>query len=287
MSKRRQFWIISFLAIGLFVLLKSLPDTHCALLHADHQPVYDQGLEFCGVNEEANFYNPKDLQFPVKLDIKLNQEGGVLCLIKDDGGVFYDYEVKISHTQKIHLHLKQLSGRNDYIHLHPMADDKGVWHFKFPESFLQGNPGGKIQAYVDFIPLKSGRTILAESSIGWKNDATLTERISRNKVVSYITTSNKAGDSAVLRVKLGSNTPQGNLVLKPIMGTLGHAVIFSADDKKVGYAHMHPSLEGAEYDAQPTLAFKIKLPEAGNYELWININDGSNDYLMVPLMVAP
>jgi len=34
------------------------------------------------------------------------------------------------------------------------------------------------------------------------------------------------------------------------------------------------------------LAFKLKLPAAGDYEIWINIDDGANDYLVAPLRVT-
>ena len=286
MNKRRQFILISVLAICLFIILKSLPDTQCALLHVAHQPVLDRGLEFCGVNEEANFYSPKDLQFPVKAEIKFNQKGGELLLIKSDGQLFYDYEIAVSHTQKVHLHLKQDTGRTDYIHLHPVSDELGVWHFKFPEEFLKGNPGGILQAYIDFVPLRSRRTILAEANGTWSHESELGDRVSRNKIVSLTTNTNKTGESATLRFKLSTANSSTTLKLKPIMGALGHAVVFSTDPKMTGYAHMHPSLEGQEYDSQPTLAFKLKLPAAGDYEIWININDGENDYLVAPLHVS-
>ncbi|NBY42839.1 MAG: hypothetical protein EBQ49_06075 [Verrucomicrobia bacterium] len=135
MNKHRQLILISILALGLFALLKSLPDTQCALLHVAHQPVLDRGLEFCGVNEEANFYSPKDLQFPVKAEIKFNQNDGELRLIKTDGKLFYDYEIAVSHTQKVHLHLKQNTGRTDYIHYIPsrMILEFGI--LNFPKSF--------------------------------------------------------------------------------------------------------------------------------------------------------
>ena len=286
MSKRRQLVLISLSAVGLFFLLRSLPDTQCALLHVDHEPVLDRGLEFCGVNEEANFYSPKDLQFPVKAEIKFNQKGGELRLIKNDGKLFYDYEIALSHTQKDHLHLKQNTGRNDYIHLHPVSDDFGVWHFKFSEEFLKGNPGGALQAYIDFVPLRSGRTILAEVTGTWTQESDLRERVSRNRIVSVTSNTNKVGESATLRVKLASPAPSKVLKLQPIMGALGHAVVFSTDPKKTGYSHMHPSLEGQEYESEPTLAFKLKLPAAGDYEIWVNISDGENDYLVAPFKVT-
>jgi hypothetical protein len=70
------------------------------------------------------------------------------------------------------------------------------------------------------------------------------------------------------------------------MGALGHAVVFSTDPKKTGYSHMHPSLEGQEYESEPTLAFKLKLPAAGDYEIWVNISDGESDYLIAPFKVT-
>jgi hypothetical protein len=200
--------------------------------------------------------------------------------------LFYDYEIALSHTQKVHLHLKQNTGRNDYIHLHPVSDDFGVWHFKFPEEFLKGNPGGALQAYVDFVPLRSGRTILAEATGTWTQESELRERVSRNRIVSVTSNTNKVGESATLRVKLASSGPSKVLKLQPIMGALGHAVVFSTDPKKTGYSHMHPSLEGQEYESEPTLAFKLKLPAAGDYEIWVNISDGESDYLIAPFKVT-
>jgi hypothetical protein len=65
MSNLRQVGIITAVAVVGFFGLRSLPDTQCTFLHADHQPVVVDGLEFCGLNEEANFYSPRALRFPV------------------------------------------------------------------------------------------------------------------------------------------------------------------------------------------------------------------------------
>jgi len=68
-SAHRQILWITVAAVAAFFGLRSLPDTQCAFLHADHQPVVSQGVAFCGVNEEANFYSPQALRFPVKLEL--------------------------------------------------------------------------------------------------------------------------------------------------------------------------------------------------------------------------
>jgi hypothetical protein len=73
------------------------------------------GLEFCGLNEEANFYSPKALRFPVELEVVLDAEGRrqKVRLLKDDGHPYYSHEVAISHTQRLHLHLRQCSPGTD------------------------------------------------------------------------------------------------------------------------------------------------------------------------------
>jgi len=287
MTARNYIIALTIGALLVFVGLRSLPDTHCAFLHADHQPIYSNGVEFCGLNEEANFYQPNSLLFPVKLQLDVSREGGKLKLVKEDGRPYLDYEIAISHTQKVHLHIRQVSGRSDYIHIHPLPSDDGTWSFVFPSGFTEGNSGGKLQAYVDFVPVKSGRVMLAEATAvlpGRTNRESVRER--RNQIISSQFSTHKSGSSAVIKVQLDSSSGAG-LKLRPIMGALGHAVLFSQSDTVTGYAHMHPSLEGGEYDLRPTLTFKVRLPAAGRYDFWLNINDGQDDYLSLPIEVTP
>ena len=75
--------------------------------------------------------------------------------------------------------------------------------------------------------------------------------------------------------------------MKPIMGSLGHAVVFSVDRPDAGYAHMHPTLEGGEYAEDPTLAFRLRLPAPGRYDFWLNLNDGEEELLRATLVVTP
>ena len=75
--------------------------------------------------------------------------------------------------------------------------------------------------------------------------------------------------------------------LRPVMGSLGHAVVFSVASTPDGYAHMHPTLEGGEYAADPTLAFRLRLPAPGSYDLWLQVDDGSRQLLRTSLQVTP
>ncbi len=284
MTPLRQALIISVLAVAGFFGLRALPDTQCAFLHADHQPVIVDGVEFCGVNEEANFYSPKALQFPVELKVEFSGDGakGQLRLIKEDGRPYYGHEIAVSHTQKVHLHLRQSGGSRAYVHLHPVPSEDGSWGFDVPAALR----GTSLEAYVDFADARTSRVMLAqaETKAGTAIDAIVTP--TRNAIVSMEASTLKSGASATLRLKLAG--PEGRpLKLLPIMGSLGHAVVFSADKPLAGYAHMHPTLEGGEYAPNPTLSFRLRLPPPGTYDLWLNLNDGQEELLRTTLVVTP
>lgn len=284
MTPRRQTLIISLVAVAGFFGLRALPDTQCAFLHADHQPVVVDGVEFCGLNEEANFYSPKALRFPVELKVGLSPDGakGELRLLKDDGHPYYAHEVAVSHTQKIHLHLRQSGGKRGYAHLHPVPGDDGFWRFDVPPSLR----GEDLEVYVDFADVRTSRVMLAQAEVKATSAFEAFIVPPRNLIVSMEASSTQADTSASLRVKLSG--PEGKpLKLSPIMGALGHAVIFSADRRLAGYAHMHPTLEGGEYAPNPTLSFRLRLPPPGTYDVWINLNDGQEELLRTTLVVTP
>jgi len=285
MTPQRQILLISVLAIVGFFGLRALPDTQCAFLHADHQPVIVDGVEFCGLNEEANFYSPKALRFPVELKVVLSPDGakGELQVLKDDGHPYYALEVAVSHTQKIHLHLRQAGGNREYAHLHPVPGADGFWRFDMPAKLR----GSDLEVYVDFSDVRTSRVMLAQTEVkapAMDFDAFVVPP--RNVILSMEASSKQADTSAALRIKLSG--PEGKpLKLKPIMGALGHAVVFSADRRLAGYAHMHPTLEGDEYAPNPTLSFHLRLPPPGTYDVWVNLNDGQEELLRTTLVVTP
>ena len=286
MSNLRQVGIITAVAIVGFFGLRSLPDTQCTFLHADHQPVVVDGLEFCGLNEEANFYSPKGLRFPVELKVSVDVEGksGEVRLLKDDGHPYYSHEIAISHTQRLHLHLRQAGGERQYAHLHPQPAADGTWRFEVPAHLR----GVGLRAYVDFSDVRTARTMMAEAEVApaFTTAAPPIAAAPRNRIVELTSSTSRTGSSAMIRVQLAG--PAGKtLRLKPIMGSLGHAVVFSVDRPDAGYAHMHPTLEGGEYADNPTLAFRLRLPPPGTYDFWLNLNDGQEELLRATLVVTP
>lgn len=294
MSPARQFWLISALAALGFLALRSLPDTHCALLHADHQPVVVDGLEFCGVNEEANFYRPRDLKFPYALKVELPAASstgreGRLLLTDEDGRPVLGHQLALSHTRRLHLHLRAVD-RPWYVHLHPEPREDGSWWFALPADFAAG---AGHHAYVDFVPARTGRVVLAEAVVPPSPSSPTAGFVAGPpapgpEVADFRVSTHRAGESAWLRLRL--RRPDGSpLKLRPLMGTLGHAVLFSVErtEAAMGYAHLHPSLEGGEYDDAPSLSFRLRLPRPGTYDLWLHVDDGMDRYLRVTLEVTP
>ena len=287
MSQRTQIGIITLVALLGYLALSFLPDTHCALLHGQHDPLLVRGVEFCGINEEANYYSPKKLQFPVRMELALNADGPSFLWLKgEDDRPMLDYEISLSHTQKIHLHLRQAQGDRAYVHLHPNPTEDGRWSFQLPMEFWASQPGVMLQAFADFVPRRSERVMLAECSaplpVKARDNIKATEGL---RLMSHTSNTFQTGQTALIRVKLAGKHNQA-VKLYPLMGSLGHAVLFGDASTNPGYAHMHPSLEGGEYDGQPSLAFRLRLPAPGDYDFWLNVNDGADQYLRFTLTVT-
>ncbi len=267
--------LLTALAAAGFLVLRLLPDTQCTLLHAAHEPLYLDGAEFCGVNEQANYYSPAALRFPVSASLRFESGKGELTLVVDGERPLLGHEVAVSHTRKVHLHLRQEGGGRAYAHVHPEPTEDGRWVFEVPRDFASVAGGSKVLAFVDFMPARTRRTMLAACS------APLPPATGQAEVVPAPAATLEAdrftaGEAATIRVRLRG--PAGAaVVLRPVMGSLGHAVVFG--DQSVNYAHMHPSWEGTERDAEPTLAFRLRMPAPGRYDLWIHVDDGRERYV--------
>jgi len=290
-ARRQVLWITAAAAAG-FLLLRSLPDTHCAFLHADHQPVVVEGVEFCGENEEANFYDPAALRFPFSLKVETRRDlsGGSLRLLDEEGRDVLPHDLAISHTRQLHLHLVQRTGGHAYLHLHPVAQADGSWRFDLPADFVAKFAGGRFDVYADFLHARSRRTILLSAQAEWPmiqaafspSDSTLYRNLRATLVEPEPL---RAGRSVTLRVRLARADGQA-VNLGKLMGALGHAVLVS-DEGAQGYAHMHPTWTGRERGQAPELAFRVRLPAAGRHTLWVHVDDaGAERYAPIPLVVS-
>lgn len=285
MSPLGQSLLLTGLAGLAYVGLRSMPDTHCSFLHASHEPVLIEGVEFCGEDEEANFYDPAALGFPFSLRVEPSGDlsGGVLRVLDASKRPVPPHLFAVSHTRQLHLHLRQ---GDLYAHVHPEPAPDGTWTFRLPPEWGGLFLGGAVEAYADFQHARSRRTILVSAKPEWPavhGRTDLPEAPVRAELAGP-TASLTQGDSALLVVRL-SRAAGGEVELRPVMGALGHAVLFS-EDGRPGYAHIHPSFTGRERGPAPELAFRLRLPPAGRYVLFVHIDDaGREAYARVPLVV--
>ena len=42
-----------------------------------------------------------------------------------------------------------------------------------------------------------------------------------------------------------------------------------------------------EYDAEPTLSFRMRLPRPGEYDLWVHVDADGDRYVRIPVTVTP
>ena len=292
MTRSRQTVWLTLGAAVAFLILRSLPDTHCAFLHAEHEPVVVDGIEFCGENEEANFYNPADLRFPfsLKVETRADLTSGSLRLLDADGRNVLPHELAVSHTRQLHLHLVQRTGGRAYLHLHPEPQPDGTWAFGFPREFGATFSGGQFDVYADFMHARSRRTILLSARAEWPMlhaDASSAQSALYGNLRATLVDPEplRANRSVTLRARLSRADGQA-VTLGKLMGALGHAVLVS-DEGRPGYAHMHPSWTGREKGAAPELDFRVRLPAAGRYTLWVHVDDsGAERYAPIPVVVS-
>lgn len=281
-----QFIWLTVGAALLYTGLRMMPDTHCSFLHTSHEPVIIDGAEFCGEDEEANFYDPAALNFPFKFEVQVadNQRGGTLRVLDESKRAVPPHFFAISHTQPLHLHLRQ---GERYFHLHPKAQPDGTWTFFLPEKGAEGFLSGPVSAYADFVHARSLRTILVSHHLTLPVLPSPANLTPTPVVAAWVDPQPlMAGQSVMLRVRLSRTTP-GHSVLRPLMGALGHAVLFSTEGKP-GYAHIHPSFTGRERTTEPELAFRLRLPAAGAYDFFVHFDDeGQEIYARLPLVVQP
>ncbi len=278
-------WFLTLAAIGGFAALRLLPDTQCTLLHASHEPLVLDGAEYCGVNEQANYYSPAALKFPVSAVLRLDASSGELTLLSEGDRPLLGHEVAVSHTRQVHLHLRQEGGAGAYAHVHPEPTDDGRWRFVIPPEFKAEAAGSKVRGFVDFVPVRTRRTMLAECvaalpgvASGGTKAPPMKALLERDKFT--------AGESATIRLRL-SRDDTAPVRLRTVMGSLGHAVVFGDQTANPGYAHMHPSWEGDEREESPVLAFRLKMPGPGSYDLWLHVDDGEERYLRASFVVTP
>lgn len=273
--------VITFCFAAAFIAIRSAPVEPCEVLHYGEFLNEEGAVEYCG-EEETAFFDMSVLRYPVEVKLvpqgplQMGQEQIFDLYLSDHMGVGIAFEdIVVSHTERIHLMLVDPS-LQDYQHLHPQPGG-GPGHYVFR---MTPHKAGNYRAYLDFIPLRSQRRVLAGADFTVQGPATpaqlgSTVLYEEQDLVYELEgpqgATFQAGEESQLNLKVshkdGATPVQHGLV----MGAYAHLVVFDADGK--GFAHLHPRnpFVDEQDPLNPDLRFSFFPGQPGQYRLWAQL----------------
>ena len=272
--------VLTLVFIAAYFALRALPDAQCGFLHYEEVVNADGSVEFCATNH-AGFLDLTRLKYPVEMNISLDDEAAVgvaqevtLELLTSGGMSIAPHELALTHTKKMHVMVVDPS-LQDYHHVHPQAVGlNGQYTFEFTP-----NRAGTYQVFVEIVPLRTRRQIIATGTIEVSGVAsTMKFEHQIESIVDGLRFS--LGDMPAERMRTGVDyrfeldvtAADGSIVeLQDVMGAPGHMVAFDAAGK--GFAHMHPidSVVSARSLGSPELAFLFNVPNPGWYRVFAQV----------------
>lgn len=279
--QRRQFWAITFAAIGVFALLRLLP-TGTDLSHMDFRVDAKDAIEFCDPSN-PQFIPVVAVRSPVTMEVRLQhlessgrEHAGVVQLRTASGKPLGPADLLVVHTQPLHLLIVDPS-LGDYQHVHPSPGKRaGEWNFAFtPRS------AGTYRFFADFTPAATARGLYASADVAVPGgagsaaapiDAAGSEATADGFRFSLQPAAGlRAGQPGdlVFAVARGDGA---EVALEPVMDAYAHLVAF--DPARTGFAHLHPADPNPASKPSPTrpeLRFKLTIPQAGKYVVWAQV----------------
>lgn len=273
--------LLTFFFIGLYFVLRALPDAQCGFLHYEEIVHPDGTIEYCATNH-AGFLDLTRFKYPVDMNIFMKgttlakgaENEVTLELLTPGGMTIAPHELAVTHTEKLHVMVIDPS-LEDYHHIHPQPEGiSGKYTFKFTPK-----RAGVYRIFAELVPLRTRRQVIATGilKVGGSEDEISFERQTESVVNGIHFVLNNVPEALRTgidyRFELDVLTLKGESVtLEDIMGAKGHMVAFDAERK--GFAHMHPMdniLSSKSTDSSSELAFLFNVPNPGWYRLFSQI----------------
>lgn len=293
-----QVAVITAAAVSLYVGFRMLP-IGTNLNHMDFRVAEGKAIEFC---DPANpqFIPVIAVRSPVSMTLTSDSPARAgqpvrvtVRLATSTGKPLAPPDLRVEHTRRLHLLVVDPS-LDDYQHLHPEPGARpGDWVFEFTPRF-----GGEYRVFADFVPVATGRGLYAGTDFRVDGPAhavdpvrPMQETVERAGVRFHLRVAGGAlrvGAPADLIFSL-ERADGGEVALQPVMDAYAHLVAF--DSGRGGFAHLHPmdaGLAQAPDRLQPTLRFKVTIPEPGPYVVWAQVGlEGRDVFVPFWLNVAP
>ena len=287
----RQWRQIAWLTLGaatLYATMRALPTG--TNLHAVDFNAGKGSLEMC---DPANpqFVPVVAVRSPVTMTLSPSETATsgkethyLMTLGTSTGRSIGPADLLVAHTMKLHLLIADPT-LTDYQHIHPEPGTKaGEWTFAFTPQ-----RAGRYRVFADFTPAATGRSLYASADVEVAGETTAVKTIDAKadpflqeiEGVRFTLRPGQvpihAGESEDLSLTMARNDGKA-VALEPVMGAYAHLVAF--DDQRSGFAHLHPMQADPSIppDAvNPTLPFKLKIPQPGRYVIWAQIRPGGHE----------
>ena len=284
-----QLSLITATFVGVYFILRNLPNAQCDFLHYEVIEVLADGTEVCAATNHAKFVDLTVYKYPVSMEaevVNIDAETGMhhfeaVFLGKDERPLL-PHELAVTHTERIHLMVVDPS-LDDYHHVHPQAlGATGKYEF----SFIPAGPG-PFKFYAELVPVQTKRQAITYKYQSF-DPAVLTsvgaalgsgfsgEPVLRTEVDDYIfeielqTVQNtirlRRDNPLTLKVTHKDGTP---IELEEIMGDYAHLVAF--DESRTGFAHMHPLERRLAASPGPEVDFLFYSPKTGHHRIWAQV----------------
>ncbi len=284
-SLSRSQWIqmaaITAVSVGLYVGFRLLP-IGTNLNHMDFRVAEGNAIEFC---DPANpqFIPVIAVRSPVSMTLTSDAPARAgqpvrvtVRLATSTGKPLAPADLRVEHTRRLHLLLVDPS-LDDYQHLHPEPGARpGDWVFEFTPRF-----GGDYRVFADFVPIATSRGLYAGTDFRVEGplhpaefNRPTQETVEQSGVRFHLRVAEgavRAGVTADLIFSV-ERVDGADVALQPVMDAYAHLVAF--DSARGGFAHLHPmdaGLAQAPDRRQPTLRFKVTIPEPGPYVVWAQV----------------
>jgi hypothetical protein len=299
-AQLRQISVITAVALVVFLFFRFIP-TGTNLNHMDFRVSGKNSVDFC---DPANpqFIPVLAARSPVKMTLKTEDAPRTgephwvtLSLVTAGGKPIATEDLLVMHAKKLHLLITDPT-LTEYQHVHPEPTRRpGEWRFLFTPRL-----GGRYRFFADFTPVATARSLYANADlvvegvrgnlgqVEGESPAWTAEQGGYRFTLAPAALPVRARQAVDLKFSV-KKIDGGVVPLEPVMEAYAHLVAF--DVKRSGFAHLHPmemDLSRRPDATQPTLAFKITIPEAGRYVIWAQVNlAGSEVFVPFWFDVAP
>lgn len=279
--------VITMVFVGIYFVLRNIPNTQCDVLHYEVTQETANGIEMCA-DGPSGMMDLNRVKFPGELRVfsePVVSEGvpyqGVFSIKGPKGDELLPHEVAITHAEKIHLIAVDRT-LNDYHHLHPKPIDvSGRWQYEFTP-----RTSGTYDIYVECVPLRTRKQLILHTTLEVETEDEDTE--SASKPIGVHEELNLEWDFSETSIREGSwvhftltlSHPDGSPIpLQKVMDAYSHVVAFR--EGTTGYAHIHPTeLEQTPDPVSPTFSFTFYSGEKGAYRFWAQFQvDGKSIFI--------